>query len=260
LHIRLAAKEYAIPGFGVLKGFREHSHNGSVALASLEFRVQTGHFIAASQFPLADEIRSRVALLRLIAFPLISYNHFHVEHIGPWEPPLEDTEFWGRFWAGKAAKVPCSILEDTHARGIEAVQLGFQHMKWNQLTPWRLAINRLDDALFKLECGSPDCILDLVIGLESLFVEAESRQESTHKVATRAARFLETAPDIRRDTFRKVKKIYKTRSTLAHGQKLELDAKGLGEVEEAALLLSRALLRMVELGRVQLDVLGLDLV
>lgn len=270
MHLKLASETYVISGFGVLRkiihpesqqGIPEEIRARDSSLVKLDFTIQTDHFTAAHLFPVSDEIRSRIALLRLVAHPLVSCNHFQVEHIRPWEAPLRDSVFWARFWAKPQTKVNVRdfVFEESHARQIETLQEKFQRQRWNQLTPWRLAIDRLDDALFKLECGSPDAILDLVIGLECVFVEPESRQESTHKVATRAARFLENTEQARRDTFRKVKEIYRVRSTLAHGQTWEMDQRGVLQVEEAALVLTRTLRRMIEERRTQLDVLTLDL-
>ncbi len=120
-------------------------------------------------------------------------------------------------------------------------------------------MDRLDDAIFKLECGSPDAILDLVIGLESLFVDRDSRQESTHKVAIRVSRFLEELLPRRKELFLKMKQIYNDRSTLAHGQRWNLDDQGVLRVEEAASILARALRKMVEVQCVELDHETLDL-
>jgi hypothetical protein len=57
----------------------------------------------------------------------------------------------------------------------------------------------------------------------------------------------------------KVKQIYKDRSTLAHGQRWNLDDHALARVEDAATILARALHRMVELESADLDHDTLDL-
>jgi len=132
-------------------------------------------------------------------------------------------------------------------------------MRWERPSPWRLAMDRLDDAVFKLECASPDAVLDIAIGLESVFIESDSRQESTHKVAIRVARFLEDVFPLRRELFRAMKQIYKSRSILAHGQEWRLKPDGVSQVERAALILTRTLRRMVELQCTELDHLALDL-
>lgn len=232
-----------------------------IPAAQLEFWIKSGHFTAAHLFPLSDEIRLRVAVLRLVVGPLISYNHFSVEHRKPWETPLKDSTFFARFWGNRRSRpaIPSAQFEDRQAIDIAALAARFHDLDWGIFSPWRLAIDRLDDAVFKLECGSPDAILDLVIGLESLFVEPDSRQESTHKVATRVARYLETGEDARKETFRLVKKLYQARSTLAHGQAWKLDQSGQRQLESAALILSRSLRKMAEEGRTRIDHLAIDL-
>jgi len=195
-------------------------------------------------------------------FPLTSYNHFTVEHIAPWELPIEEEYFFGRHWTRPVAKdlgLKPHLVTDAEIERLGILREPFERMDWQKLTPWRLAIDRLDDAVFKLECASPDAILDLVIGLESVFIEADSRQESTHKVATRVSRFLEQLLSQRQELFRKTKQIYKSRSTLAHGQRWSLEAEGISRVEEAAQILANALRRMVELKCSEVDHQSLDL-
>jgi hypothetical protein len=98
-----------------------------------------------------------------------------------------------------------------------------------------------------------------VIGLESILTEAESRQESTHKVAVRAARYLEKSEEGRREVFRLVKQAYKVRSTLAHGQAWELDQEGVGQIDKAAQVLARTLRLMALSHQSKLNLTELDL-
>lgn len=231
------------------------------SFCTLEFRVSTGRFVSAHAFPLAWELLRRVTLIRLVSYPLVSFNHFEVEYSDRWEPPLRDTDFAGRFW-GKAPRrleLNAAVLTDGHVQEIGSLYDKFMRLKWDRVMPLRLALDRLNDATFELECGSPDSILDIVIGLESLFVEPESRQESTHKVATRTARFLEDTQLSRREIFRDVKEIYKLRSTLAHGQTWKLDDQTVSQVEHSALVLARALRKAVQLGQAEVDLMELDL-
>ena len=231
------------------------------SVADLMFVVETDHFIAARFFPLASEIKRRIALLRIAVHPFVSYNHFFLQHIKPWEQHVPDTELWDRFWAEpkRNFQMPVGDLRAEQAWELEAMQENFDAVPWDEFSPWRLAVGRLDDAVFKLECGSPDAILDITIALEALYVESESRQESTHKIATRAARYLGTTKETRQRISRDMKHVYKARSTLAHGQHWEIDEKTLAQVLVAGNLLTQTLRRMVEEKRTQLNLADLDL-
>lgn len=151
------------------------------------------------------------------------------------------------------------ILDRTHVDEIECLVRNLAQFKWDTPTPWRLAVDRLDDAVFKLECRSPDAILDIVIGLEAVLTESENRQESTHKVAIRAARYLEETVHGRREVFRLVKQAYKARSALAHGQVWELGEDDISNVDKAARILARLLGRMARKQQWELDLTELDL-
>jgi len=271
IHLGLDNAQYDLGGFGILQRIEERPADGvpkeilqsilSIPLCTLTFMIQTKLFLNAQHFPLGDLLRSRIAVLRLAVDPFISYNHFNVEHVRPWEIRLHDHDFHSRFWAQGASEGRISTRQftNTHAEVIKKIDANFQDMKGDTVTPWTLALNRLDDAVFKLETASPDAILDLVIGLESLFVEPDNRQESAHKVATRLARFLEETEGGRRTVFRQAKELYKLRSKLAHGQAWALDEKALEPVETAARLLSRSLHKMMESRRSDFDHLALDL-
>jgi hypothetical protein len=161
----------------------------------MEFVVETQKFGGVTLFPLADVLRQRVTLLRLALHPLVSYNRFTVSHIWPWELGLSDDSFAVRFSVGSRNSGPQASYQkvaQSDANNLRRVIDSSAGIHWDRFTPWRLAADRLDDAVFKLACGSPDVILDLVIAIESIFVEQGNRQESTHKVATRVARFLGT--------------------------------------------------------------------
>lgn len=271
IHLKLEKETFDLGEFGILQKIQE-PHDEEVPQEILQgivshphciltFTIHTNRFLDAEYFPLGDVLRSRIGLLRIAVDPLISYNHFYVQHIRPWETPLHDYNFHSRFWAQptSAGKLAVRTFTGAHAKAICSVYPAFIQMNQDSITPWRLALNRLDDAVFKLECGSPDAILDLVIGLESLFVEPESSHESTHKVATRLARFLHSTESERIKIFREAKELYKLRSKLAHGRGWSLDEKGVAKVESAAALLGRALHKMLQEKRTELDLLALDL-
>jgi hypothetical protein len=271
LHLDLAQDSYDLGDFGTLTKVIPPSDvipesvleglNLSPRVV-LSFTVRTGHFYEATKFPLSDILKAKFGLLRLAVCPLIAYNHFSVEHIRPWELKINDDDFSGRHWS-KSAEITQKIRQHvfTGADGERIMLLGksFGDMGWEKVSSWRLAMDRLDDASFKLECGSPDTILDLVIGLESVFVDRDSRQESTHKVAIRVSRFLEASLTKRKELFHKVKQMYKDRSTLAHGQRWNLDEHAVVRIEDAANILARTLRKMVELKSVELDHDTLDL-
>jgi len=271
LHLNMVQNSYDLGDFGTL--VKRTLPNEIIPESVLEnldvptpivfsFTVRTGHFYRGTKFPLSDILKAKVGLLRLGVYPLIAYNHFSVEHVKPWEQRISDNDFSGRHWS-KEGPISRSIrqhsITDGDVERIISLQKSFRHMGWESMSSWRLAMDRLDDASFKLECGSPDAILDLVIGLESVFVDRDSRQESTHKVSIRVSRFLEATLTKRKDMFHKVKQMYKDRSTLAHGQRWNLDEHAVARVESAATLLGRVLEKMVELESVNLDLDTLDL-
>ena len=265
LNIDLSSDEITIAGFGQLSKVR-HVHAAPIAFQSsshvdLSFTATTAHFMGVTQSPVWQEIRKRVTLIRLATHPLVSYNHFSIQFFEPWEQPIPDSEFSVRFWGWRSEKlkVPCLTLDDKHAADTELMCKRLENFQWKQLSPWRLASERLDDAVFKLECRSPDAILDIAIGLESVLTEEQSRQESTHKVAVRAARYLEQTNEARRELFRVVKGVYKLRSTLAHGQTWELDVKGMDEIRKAAQVLARTLRNMALNQQSELNLTELDL-
>ena len=270
-HLEMAPDSYDLGDFGTLTkhpipsvAIPESVEEGVdlSPLVVLSFTVRTRHFCGWTSFPLSDTLRAKVGLLRLAVWPLIAYNHFSVEHVRPWELKIKDDDFSGRYWS-KSDSISRSIrphvVTSDDGERIMSLRKSFDNMGWETVSSWRLAMDRLDDASFKLECGSPDAILDLVIGLESVFVDRDSRQESTHKVAIRVSRFLEQLLPQRKEMFRKVKQIYKDRSTLAHGQRWNLDDHAVARVEDAADILARALKKMVKLESVDLDHDTLDL-
>jgi hypothetical protein len=270
-HLDMTPDSYDLSDFGTLTNrplptevIPESAEEGVdlSPLVELSFTIRTRRFCEVDSFPLSDTLKSKVGLLRLAIWPLIAYNHFTVEHVRPWELKINDDDFSGRHWSrstsiSKNIRPHFATIEDLER--IMSLRKSFDRMGWETVSPWRLAMDRLDDASFKLECGSPDAILDLVIGLESMFVDRDSRQESTHKVAVRVSRFLEALLPKRKEMFRKVKQIYKDRSTLAHGQRWNLDDHAVARVEDAANILASALRKMVELESADLDHDTLDL-
>jgi hypothetical protein len=265
LNIDLSSDEITIAGVGQLKKV-SHVHAAPTAFEprsqiELSFSVTTAHFMGATQSPVWQEIRKRVTLIRLVTHPLVAYNHFWIQFFEPWEESVPDSQFSVRFWGWRSEKlkVPCLTLDEKHAADIELISKRLENFQWEKLSSWRLASDRLDDAVFKLECRSPDAILDIAIGLESVLTEEESRQESTHKVAVRAARYLEQTHEARREVFRIVKGAYKLRSMLAHGQTWELDLKGMNEIGKAAQVLARTLRNMALSQQSELNLTELDL-
>ena len=264
LNVELPCDEIAIGGFGRLHRIRSDSvAQRSPYAVELTFPIRTGHFAAAVVSPVWQEIKKRVTLIRIVAHPLTAYNHFSVQFFLPWEELMLDWQFATRFWGRGPRQADVRVatfatISPTHAVDIE-LMAERSGAAWDKLTPWRLACDRLDDAVFKLQCGSPDSILDIVIGIESLLIEPESRQESTHKVSVRAARLLEGELRRRADLFRTIKEMYRNRSALAHGQAWRLDANGQAEVEKAAKILSRILNQMALAGQTKLDLRALDL-
>jgi hypothetical protein len=144
LNMEMSDDQIAIANFGRLQKSTQTNPSG-VSTSLLMFTIKTGHFLAASDYPLWEEIRKRIALIRMIAHPLVAYNHFSVEHYDPWEVPLDDSKFSSRFWASRKEeiKVPLVKFEGKHAAEIESILPGFDGLKWNKVTPWRLACDRL---------------------------------------------------------------------------------------------------------------------
>lgn len=269
-HVSLSEDLYDLGDFGTLQRMkldasdvpREILETESVPQCKLVISIKTRCFAHATDFPLANLLKTRIGLLRLVMHPLISYNHFNVEHAEPWELGIDESQFFGRHWSRPASQdvgLRSHLITKEDIRQVRDLRKSYEHMDWDRLTPWRLAMDRLDDAAFKLECASPDAILDLVIGFENVFVEADGRQESTHKVAIRVSRYLEELLPQRQELFRKMKRIYRSRSTLAHGQRWKLEKESVVQVEEAAYLLAKALRRMVESNRTNIDHQTLEL-
>lgn len=76
-----------------------------------------------------------------------------------------------------------------------------------------LAINRFNLIYYK---KSEDKIIDLFIALESLFLR-DIQQELSYRLSLKIARFLETVPKERKELFDFIKKAYRFRSSIIHG-------------------------------------------
>ncbi|MGC0773621.1 MAG: hypothetical protein WB543_11850 [Candidatus Acidiferrum sp.] len=267
-NIGVASDEVVVEGVGKLRRVAQGANDFAELIrflppcpVNLEFEVETAHFFAAKLFPIFDEIGKRIAVLRLFYQSLTSFNHFTIESVQPWESPLRDSDFSSRFWVErtKREKIIAELIDEDFAQHETSAVSRLGDFEWNRSTPWKLAVNRLDDAIFKLSSDSPDAILDLAIGLECIFTESESRQESVHKVAVRTARYLESSEHGRREVFRHVKQIYRARSALAHGKAWKLDSAGLAQIKVAANLLAATLRLMIVQGVSELDLEKLDL-
>lgn len=230
----------------------------------LRFKAKTKTYFGVEKFPFAEAIRNRVAAVRMAANPFASFNHFGISHIHPWEDRLRDEVFSDRFY-GHATRVISPSTENlvTISQPMTREMLKLYDIcraqKWKQISPWRLALNRLDDAIFKIESGSTDALLDIVIGIESVLVEPQSTQESTHKVAVRAARFLSTDTQRRFGLFKTVKELYSLRSKIAHGKSLGIDDHSVKLLEEGVRLVTDVLKKMLETGLTELDLSRIDL-
>ncbi len=245
----------------------DHPYSEVVKVARLPncklvFEIETGKFESVKLTGVSEPLRQRIALIRLVVQPLASFNHFSVSHIEPWEEPLDDTAFFERFWAGSSGgtkEIGQAYMSQEDARQVSVLSDACDEFDWRSGSPWRLAVNRLDDAVYKLECGSTDSLLDVVIGLESVMVEADSTQESTHKVASRTARFLNDDIEGRQTTFKRVKQLYGFRSKIAHGKTIPQDKSQMTALADGAAILCRVLKKMLERRQVQLDHQLLDL-
>jgi hypothetical protein len=268
-HLELEEENYDLGDFGLLKRLDPPKHLpipvemldsfANRPKCALEFTINTCHFFGAQFFPLTDAIRSRLTILRIVAHPLISFCHFNVQSISPWEPPLEDTAFQGVFYIGTRKDLPSYVFTRATAGAVGPLKGVVASHTWNQISPFTLAAKRLDAAVFKLECNSPEVILDLSIGLESLFVERSSRQESTHKIATRTSRYLEHSLDDRKNCYKQIKSLYGMRSALAHGHEWKIEPNNIPDLIVGLSVLARALRRMAEESSTELDLLSLDL-
>jgi hypothetical protein len=252
-HIRLSAEVLDLGSFGRLRAHGIGAPNDEILefaakysqhpRCSLSFTIPTKKFMGVTQFPISNRLSQRIAVIRLATTPFVSINHFSISHRSPWERPLHDSRFHSRFWGESTERTFESqphMLEGEKIKDLESIFNLSKDVEWERTTPWRLAVDRLDDAMFKVECGSPDAILDIMIGIEGLFVEQSSRQECSHKVATRLARFLSIDRDQRFQIFKAVKRLYGVRSTLAHGQPWKLDESGMNDVGVGANLLCRS--------------------
>lgn len=100
LNLDICSDSIAISGFGGLRKIPgPKSSLSTEPLVELSFPVKTGHFTAAVfLFPLWGEIRKRITLVRIGAYPLVAYNHFSIQSFEPWEVPLCDSSFSIRFF------------------------------------------------------------------------------------------------------------------------------------------------------------------
>jgi hypothetical protein len=267
-HISLEEESYELDEFGVFgvdgktAGDIEHKELFSQRHCFLKFKVRTGKYFAVTQFALAELIRTKMAAIRMAINPFASFNRFYISHIRPWEDPLQDEYFCDRFY-GRGRRLTLQLDDDKVSRpSLEETRKLYQICrteKWKRISPWRLALNRLDDSIFKIESGSEDALLDVVIGLESVLVEPQSAQESTHKVAVRAARFLESEPDARAQMFKAVKRLYALRSKIAHGKSLGIDTEAKELLKQGVRLLTKVLKKMLEADVTELDLAHFDL-
>lgn len=269
-HVRIESERYDFGEFGTIRrvaavhdGNRlEEFADAMQSTSALDLTVETGKFLHALLFDLYTCLHKRVASIRLATHPFVSYNHFGISHSIPWEFPLQDSNFHARFRGTRVKdrqSRPSFVMDEGCAEKLNTVYRRLNDVEWNRITPWRLAMDRLDDAVFKIDCGLPDAILDVMIGMEGLFVEPDSRQESAHKVATRAARFLADDRSSRNEIFKTIKRSYGIRSTLAHGQHWGTAEGGGTEVGPGAVLLCRTLRKMLEGGISQIPHQDIDL-
>jgi Apea-like HEPN len=266
VNVEMPQEVFAIHGLGAIRGFEaveSQDFRGWTPQppVDLMFSVRTPHFLGIFDVPIASHVDARIALMRLAVYPLIACYDVHVQCIRPWEDPFPGPSDWDRYRAGRLEKtwLPCRKIEWKNLEDVETLQAKFVNLPWDRLTPWRLAIDRLANGVVKLESKHQDAILDFAIGLESLYLEPESRQEATHKIATRAAKYLAQEKTERLSIYRMVKDIYKARSALAHGQPLDLDEKTLRQATSASTLLAWTLKQMTRNRVTRLDLTELDL-
>lgn len=121
---------------------------------------------------------------------------------------------------------------------------------------WRCrhAIGRFRNSIEKYSPSDPERLLEYAIALEALYLNDNSKErgELTYRLALRAARFLESTLDKRKETFSIVNKLYGFRSRIAHGEDISQvskrkDKEDLKQVlERAPSIVARSILRLLQ--------------
>ena len=102
--------------------------------------------------------------------------------------------------------------------------------KIEQLPSLSITIRRFNDAY---ERDRPeDKLIDYMIAFETLLIKRGDRGELTHKIAVRSARLLTQNYEEREKIMKEMKKFYKARSKVVHGEKVTLSNEFISAVED----------------------------
>lgn len=93
-----------------------------------------------------------------------------------------------------------------------------------------------------------DKAIDLRICLESIFLDDGNKEQLRYRLALRAALFLESIPEKRKDIFKFIQKVYDTTSTAVHtGKFSEKDSNDVSKtLEDAAILAKKTLIKLID--------------
>jgi Apea-like HEPN len=106
---------------------------------------------------------------------------------------------------------------------------------------YRHAVGRFRNSIERYSPSDPERLLEYAIALEALYLSDNSkdRGELAYRLALRAARFLESLLEKRKETFAVVNKLYGFRSRIAHGEDISQMSKQ-KDKEDLELVLERA--------------------
>jgi len=92
-----------------------------------------------------------------------------------------------------------------------------------------IALRRLSSSMERKE--DADKLIDSMIGLEALYLP-DGNTELSFRLSLRVAYLLETEPTQRKSTFEFMRKIYKVRNKIAHGDEYNLSVEDINKIEE----------------------------
>lgn len=154
-----------------------------------------------------------ILTLRLFKKGIVGYNLFIIRHALPRALPHGLSRVP---WTGACARVgQPNYTVDRHES--KALKKFFSEFIGMDLGDLKLAAEYFNKS-YEENVSPRDSIVDLMIALESLYLQGENR-ELGYKLAIRMSHVLSTDPHTRKCIFDKVKKAYGLRSSIVHGGK-----------------------------------------
>jgi len=154
-----------------------------------------------------------IRVLRLFKKGMVGYNLFIIRHALSRALPHGLSRVP---WTGAYARVdqPNYTIDRGEAKALKEFFSEFIGMDLGDL---KLAAEYFNKS-YEENVSPGDSIVDLIIALESLYLQGENR-ELGYKLAIRMSHVLSTDPHTRKHIFDKVKKAYRLRGRIVHGSK-----------------------------------------